>query len=222
LAVTILGTADVGVQMSSDPSEHQNVRQIAFIGRVARLVRLLRFKLFSELNAMVHGVVIGLRVLFWAVVLVGFFIYCIGLFCRSTLGNIPGNDARNDDYRYGFRTLGWSMFTLFRCFTDGCSADNGTPLQVHLADEFGVPFMVVYVFVFLFVTFGIFNLIMAIFIDYVMLASRRRSQESRGSNALEMQNKLRDFILNMSLRTEGLAPQKPSIRGAYKRLNRWF
>merc|ERR1712045_510001 len=57
------------------------------------------------------------------------------------------------------------MFTVFRCFTDGCSASDGTPLPVHFMDSYGPFFALVWVFCTLFVMFGLFNLIMAIFVE---------------------------------------------------------
>merc|ERR1719410_751179 len=149
---------------------------------------------------MVHGTLVSLRILFWAVVLLAFFIYSMGLLMRSTVGSRAGEGNKYFD---SFRSLHWSIFTLFRCLADGCSAGEGAPLHVHLAEEFGVGFMVLYVCMFLFGTFCILHLIMALFIDYVIVASRRRSQEARGNNALEMQNKLKDVICAMLVKTRG-------------------
>jgi hypothetical protein len=167
---------------------------------------------------MVHGVFLGLRVLFWAIVLLGCFIYCMGVFVRRTIGNVEQGNKYFDD----FRSLPWAMFTLFRCFTDGCSAIDGTPLHVHLAKELGLVFVVVYIFVFLFVTVGIFNLIMGIFIDNVFTASRRRSQLSRGENALEMENKLKETLYDMSMRTPGQTRRKSKFEHACRSLRSWF
>jgi len=185
-------------------------------------MRVLRFKIFSELKTMVNGVLNGMRVLFWAVVLLGFFIYCFGVFLRRTLGTMEPDDREARKYFQNFATLPWAMFTLFRCFTDGCSAPDGTPLQVHLAQELGLAFMAVYVLAFLFVTIGIFNLIMGIFIDNVFTASRRRSQLSRGNNALEMQNQLKDTLCNMSMRTPGVTRRKTRIEKAFDSVKNWW
>merc|ERR1712232_1379367 len=59
--------------------------------RLARLVRLLRFKVFYELKMMIQGVFAGLRVLSWAVVLLFFFVYALGVAIRMTIGSgAPG------------------------------------------------------------------------------------------------------------------------------------
>eukprot|EP00930_Biecheleria_cincta_P020162 TRINITY_DN15223_c0_g1_i2.p1 TRINITY_DN15223_c0_g1~~TRINITY_DN15223_c0_g1_i2.p1 ORF type:complete len:101 (-),score=13.21 TRINITY_DN15223_c0_g1_i2:7-309(-) len=57
-----------------------------------------------------------------------------------------------------FQSLSAAMFTLFRCFTDGCSAYDGTPLSERLREEFGIAFSVGYVLIMMLVTVGIFNM----------------------------------------------------------------
>merc|ERR1740139_71329 len=104
------------------------------LARLARLVRLLRFKAFAELKMMVEGVFSGIRVLCWAIALLGMCIFLLGTICRMTIG----------DNRAEFATLTRSMLTLFRCFTDGCSAYDGTPLQGHLHAAYGVKWVLAY------------------------------------------------------------------------------
>lgn len=168
--------------------------KMARLGRLARLVRLLRFKIFEQLKMMIQGVIAGLRVLFWAVVLLFFFIYLLGVLLRKTMGD---SDVHHYVVHQSFESVPRAMFTLFRCFTDGCTAYDGTPLQVHLFDYYGAYFMLAYILIFLFVTMGIFNLIMAIFIDNVMEASVRRKQEERGASANEMELALKELIAKL-------------------------
>jgi len=175
--------------------------KMARLGRLARLVRVLRFKIFNELKSMIQGVLAGLRVLFWAIVLFFFFIYLVAVVVRKTMG-----EAVHPDHGYvrhkSFETVPVSMFTLFRCFTDGCTAYDGTPLTSHLYDYYGFSFMFGYMLIYLFVTIGIFNLIMAIFIDNVMEASLLRKKEELGANAGCMELKLKELIAKLSLRRE--------------------
>jgi len=178
--------------------------KMARLGRLARLIRVLRFKIFNELKSMVQGVLAGLRVLFWAIVLLFFFIYLLGVVMRKTVG-----DAEHPDHEYSrhksFETVPISMFTLFRCFTDGCTSYDGTPLQSHLYEYYGFAFMFGYMLVYMFVTIGIFNLIMAIFIDNVMDASMQRKKEELGASAVRLECKLKELI-------EQLANRKKSVQ----------
>jgi len=182
--------------------------RMARFGRLARLVRILRFKIFQELKTMVYGVIAGLRVLFWAIVLLVFFIFLAGVIMRRTVGSSE-NPEHEYATRQAFETVPMAMFTLFRCFTDGCSAYDGTPLQVHLYGYFGSGFTVAYMLTYLFVTLGIFNLIMALFIDNVMEASLHRRKAELGANAERMERKLEGLIYKLIGKTpqaNGLSP----------------
>merc|ERR1719272_1932440 len=90
--------------------------------RLGRLVRVLRFKFFEDLRTMVLGVVAGTMVLFWAIILLLFVIYFLAVF----LNNLFGDEEEE------FKNVPVAMLTVFRCYTDGCSAYNGTPLTVRL------------------------------------------------------------------------------------------
>ena len=88
------------------------------LARLGRIIRLLKFKIFQELKLMIQGVFTGLRVLFWAVVLLFGMVYLLGVVSRTLFNEEPE-----------FRTVPRAMFTSFRCFTDGCSTYEGAPLQ---------------------------------------------------------------------------------------------
>merc|ERR1711982_220654 len=93
-----------------------------------------------------------------------------------------------------FSSLNISMLTLFRCLTDGCSAHDGTPLQKHLHDRYGHFFIAIYYVVYLSVTIGIFNLIMAIFIEAVLAAGVKRTQQQLGEQRAKMEHAIKTFL----------------------------
>jgi len=70
-----------------------------------------------------------------------------------------------------------SMFTIFRCFTGDCSSPNGTPMIIPLWETIGPLLVIGYVFTFLFVTFGVFNLIMAIFVENTLEYARHNEEK---------------------------------------------
>jgi len=158
--------------------------KIVRLGRLTRLVRLLRFKIFNELKMMVQGIVSGLRVLFWAIVLLFFVVYTLGVVGRKLFG----------DTHKEFSTVPAATFSMFRCFTDGCSAYDGTPLHEALRESYGGLFTIMYFLTFLFVTIGIFNLIMAIFIENVAQAALRRKTRELSDNAAKHERHLRQAI----------------------------
>ena len=78
-------------------------------------------------------------------------------------------------------------------------------LAVQLQDHGGV-FMFGYILLFLFVTIGIFNLIMAVFIDNVADGSTKKRQRELGENAPRTEwvlaSSLRQIIMTNVLRKE--------------------
>ncbi|CAE7555993.1 CACNA1F [Symbiodinium natans] len=166
------------------------------LARLGRIIRLLKFKIFQELKLMIQGVFTGLRVLFWAVVLLIISMYLLGVITKTIFA----------DFHEEFSTVPAAMFTWFRCFTDGCSAYDGTPLQEKVRKEFGGIFMLAYILLFLFVTIGIFNLIMAVFIDNVADGSTKKRQRQLGQNAAKTEwmiaSVLRRIILTKILRKD--------------------
>jgi len=142
------------------------------LARLARLVRLMRFRMFRELKLMVLGLFSGLRALAWAIVLLMFTIYTFGVLMRLT-SDLPEFSSMSD-----------SMFTLFRCFvTDGCVSYDGTPLPEKLRSDMGIPFFIMYILTTMVIGVGLFNLIMAVFIDNVLKSQGQRKLKEIGDTS---------------------------------------
>lgn len=179
------------------------------LARLGRIVRLLKFKIFAELKLMIQGVFTGLRVLLWAIVLLLLLLYLLGIIGRTLLSHIPE-----------FNSVPAAMFTAFRCFTDGCSSYDGKPLQELIRqqltqDGLGGLFMMLYILLFLFVTIGIFNLIMAVFIDNVNEGGVKKKQRNLGATAAKTEYKLtsffRDKFMLMLENNRGSVAQRRSV-----------
>jgi len=149
--------------------------------RLVRLIRLLR--VFKELSLLVFGLIGGLRTLFWAIMLLLVVIFIIGVFCTQMF--------RDEEFPYKqelFGSVFHSMFTIFRCLTDGCASVDGRPLNVVLQIKYGWYFVLPYVLLFMIVVFGLFNLIISVFVEStllnakgndVKLAARRKRQQAQ-------------------------------------------
>lgn len=160
------------------------------LARITKLMRLLRFKIFKELLLMVKGVISGLRTLFWAVILLFIVIAILGYITRQTIGtwcsekNMDRNmsegenswctdEVLRDQGQQLFGTVVAASFTTLRCFTEGCASATGTPLLVHVwNNRYGEWLVLIYVLSFLSVTFGLFNLIMAVFVENTAEAAK--------------------------------------------------
>eukprot|EP00927_Polykrikos_kofoidii_P021741 TRINITY_DN20495_c0_g1_i4.p1 TRINITY_DN20495_c0_g1~~TRINITY_DN20495_c0_g1_i4.p1 ORF type:complete len:598 (-),score=84.10 TRINITY_DN20495_c0_g1_i4:57-1850(-) len=160
------------------------------MAKLLRLVRLMRFHVFTELKNIITGLFSGLRVLIWSQVLLCLIIYLGAIFMTNMLGKSHPE----------FSTVPASMLTLFRCFTDGCAAYDGTPLQARLFREFGAIIFVGWVVSYLFVTFGIFNLIMALFIEHVLDAQTRRRRFDINERSDGVYIRLQEIMTEMGTR----------------------
>jgi len=140
------------------------------LSRSARLLRLFEFEIFRELLTMLRGLVSGLRTLIWAFVLLLFPIYALGLALTSILGHRDDVDPAVASVAANVPT---SMFFVFRCTVGDCSLEDGTPAILTLSKQYGWVYGMVYILTTMIVTFGIFNLIMATFVDNALSAARR-------------------------------------------------
>lgn len=72
-----------------------------------------------------------------------------------------------------FRNVPVSFFTVFRCIVGSdCAQEDGRPLFWHVAYHHGWGFALLYLFSTFFITFGLFNVIVAIFVENVVAAAR--------------------------------------------------
>ncbi|CAJ1370282.1 unnamed protein product, partial [Effrenium voratum] len=167
-----------------------SVIKVARLARLLRVIRTLSFDIFADLRLILLGVLSGLRVLFWAIVLLLLLIYVFGI------GMATIADAEDE-----FSTLPASMFTIFRCLTEGCTAYDGTPLPEKLrrntfANSGGL-FMISYILVFMLVSVGLFHLIMAIFLDNVSRQQTLRKQKELAETALKTEVAIKRAVVKV-------------------------
>merc|ERR1719171_3077227 len=79
-----------------------------------------------------------------------------------------------------------SMFTAFRCIVIGdCTAKNGTPIFPNLVNQHGWGYGVAYCFTSVCMTFGLFNVIVAVYVENTMSAAKN-------NELLQRQRRLED------------------------------
>jgi len=113
-------------------------------------------------------------------------------FCASAHLNIYGPKL--------FSSLSRSCFTAFRCLTEGCNSYDGTPLLLHVyeASWAGSAIVGFYVLAYLAVTFGLFNLILGVFVESTMESAKndeRKRRRMQGKEHLRVAKKLQRFVL---------------------------
>jgi len=90
------------------------------------------------------------------------------------------------------------MFNVFRCFmSDGVLVD-GTPLVGHLEKKYGVLFVLPYTLVTLFIVFGIFNLIAAIFVENVIESAKAKRELAEESDRMRVAQTIRALLFKFT------------------------
>eukprot|EP00811_Abedinium_folium_P036419 NODE_9129_length_1445_cov_4.131259.p1 GENE.NODE_9129_length_1445_cov_4.131259~~NODE_9129_length_1445_cov_4.131259.p1 ORF type:complete len:365 (+),score=85.47 NODE_9129_length_1445_cov_4.131259:78-1097(+) len=88
---------------------------------------------------------------------------------------------------------------VFRCSIGDCTSSAGLPLVGMMTDAYGWPFSIAYAFLTLFVTFGVFNLIMAIYLENT-LASAKSQDISEIKQRMErhrVAKALKEFLMKV-------------------------
>eukprot|EP00931_Biecheleriopsis_adriatica_P031735 TRINITY_DN18578_c0_g1_i1.p1 TRINITY_DN18578_c0_g1~~TRINITY_DN18578_c0_g1_i1.p1 ORF type:complete len:630 (-),score=98.30 TRINITY_DN18578_c0_g1_i1:100-1989(-) len=171
---------------SADLSSYVLLRILRLV-RVCRVIRMMRFGAVKELRVIIEGIFSGIRVLFWAIMLLFFTVYIVAVCVRILL----------PEYEE-FASVSAAIMTTFRCFTGSCDSADGLPLQDILRINHGFGFTIVYMAVFLFVSLGIFNLIMAVFLDSVLSEQTARNLEDIGSRTEEMEIRISNVIATLA------------------------
>jgi len=134
------------------------------VARLPRVVRIFRLRRMREFHLMAKGLLGGLNTLFWAVILLFFFIYIFAVFAMTACQS----SAQDQEAARLFGSLPEAFLTTFRCFTGDCTTSDGKPIVLLLTRLYGSPFVLSYLASKIFVTFGLFNLIMAIYIEHTL------------------------------------------------------
>merc|ERR1712216_1102730 len=186
--------------------------------RITRIVRLCRLDMFRDLMVMINGALGGVRTLFWAFVLISVPMYGVAVVLRETLGTpaVPGAEL---PYPLdAFHSVPSAFFVVFRAVVSQDDADRlGRPLFLQVNENHGWVFGVGYCFVMLFMCFGLFNVIVAIFVDNVVSAAKFNDQ-------VKMQHRLQDqrfFADKMAELTELIWLTCPTVAEACGPVNQF-
>jgi hypothetical protein len=178
------------VQLDAQDLQNVVLLRMLRLFRLARLIKTLRLPIFKELHLMLMGLISGIQVLLWAVVMLVAFIYVIALVLNKLLFEEPE-----------FRSVISTMATLFRCFTDGCTDYNGAPLPERLMRDHGAPIFVAYSLAYILVAVGVFNLFTALFIDNVTTSQAARKQQDLSDSSDGVEIALKEALLKLVLQT---------------------
>lgn len=202
----LTSTVDIILTYATDSvadSPTQLLRAIR-LARLTRMFRVFRLKFIKELQLMIKGLVGGLRTLVLAFALLFVVLYIIAVFATITIGRGADLD-RLDGLRSLFRSVPSTMFTAFRCYSGECISEDGLPVALLLADEFGLVFVLLYVAGYMLVTMGIFNVILAVYVDITMKAAREneaRTSEQHEREPIRVARLTRELVKKFKIAVE--------------------
>jgi len=166
--VFVMATLEVGVSiinlLQGIPAHKTSLSMVRIVRmcRITRLVRLIRFSLFKDLLMMINGMIGGMRTLFWSMILIVLPLYAVAVLLRDSVGTNKNIDSLDN-----------AMFTVFRCFVSGdCSDSDGRPIVVSLIKESGTLYGIGYCIISLLMTFGLFNVIIALYVENTVAAAK--------------------------------------------------
>ncbi|CAE7739884.1 Cacna1a [Symbiodinium pilosum] len=180
-----ISTIDIVVHLAGSPTDisSASLLRLCRLIRLVRIVKVFRVKMMRDLRLMVKGLLAGVRTLLLAFVLLFAVLYVIAGFATMTIGSAERTVEMG--FHGYFDNIPTSMFTAFRCFTGECINDDGRPLQTMLATEYGFIFVFFYVASYMLVTMGIFNVILAVYVDITMKAAKESDAQGADQNKRE-------------------------------------
>mmetsp|Transcript_56803 Transcript_56803/g.178402 ORF Transcript_56803/g.178402 Transcript_56803/m.178402 type:complete len:743 (-) Transcript_56803:104-2332(-) len=137
--------------------------------RLVKLLRILRLPVFCDLLMMVNGAFGSWRTLLYSAVLIFIPLYCVSLIFLETLGPYASRGHGADKFAH----LDQAFFTMFLCTVSSeCVSEEGKPIFVLITNEFGWIFGMIYCLVQFLMTFGLFNVIVAIYVENTVSAAK--------------------------------------------------
>eukprot|EP00928_Gymnodinium_smaydae_P036310 TRINITY_DN2539_c0_g1_i1.p1 TRINITY_DN2539_c0_g1~~TRINITY_DN2539_c0_g1_i1.p1 ORF type:complete len:591 (-),score=98.65 TRINITY_DN2539_c0_g1_i1:293-2065(-) len=168
----VVENKDTAASGSNAPSA--SLFRIIRLGKLVRIIRLLKAPVFKDLLAMMQGMLGGMVTLGWSLILFVITVYVMALIFREAFGR----QFREHVYDY-FNSVPRSMFTTFRCSFGDCSDRNGVPIFEFVTQEYGPVYSWMYCLFVFFVSIGLFNVISAIFVESTVAAASAMQAEKR-------------------------------------------
>lgn len=188
--------ADVALSAFPNAGRIATIVRLLRLSRIVRAVRLMRMtKFVRPLRKMLHALWAACATLVWAVILLLCFLLLFALvFVTGTNAYTGSTELGSSDQSELQRSLmsfygsvPKSMYTLFLCISGGISwGEPMAPLALLDIEWFFVGSFLLYI---LFMTFGVLNILVAVFVDSAMQASMQ-DHEMRGVELREAKHAL--------------------------------
>lgn len=187
--LVLMAIAELGLQLQ-DPTPLEsagsnfNILRTLRLTRIARILRVCRLRIFTELVIMINGAIGGMRTLLWSLALVAIPLYAVSLLMYDSIGGFADNGLGAET----FRTLPLAWFTMFRCtVASDCANSQGQPIALLVSENYGWGYGLIFCTTTILMTFGLFNVIAAIFVENTLAAAKSNSVLNKRQRLLDTQ-----------------------------------
>eukprot|EP00746_Dinoflagellata_sp_MGD_P083605 gnl/MRDRNA2_/MRDRNA2_33263_c0_seq1.p1 gnl/MRDRNA2_/MRDRNA2_33263_c0~~gnl/MRDRNA2_/MRDRNA2_33263_c0_seq1.p1 ORF type:complete len:913 (-),score=170.67 gnl/MRDRNA2_/MRDRNA2_33263_c0_seq1:20-2758(-) len=218
--IVLLAWIDIILKWTLEDTDLSNVTVLRVIrlGRLSRTIRLV--PLLKELYLMIEGLVQAVRTLLSAMVLLAVIIYIVSILLTIVVGTKGGKGDALPYRDQLFSTVPRSMWTVFRCVSGmGCDNYDESALTHQLTEIYGPGFTIIFCFIFVVINFGLFNLVMALIVEYSVQNAKfldRKVAAARHKERMHIASKLRELVRQFctieNVTTNLAQSQKPGLR----------
>mmetsp|Transcript_81772 Transcript_81772/g.144339 ORF Transcript_81772/g.144339 Transcript_81772/m.144339 type:complete len:670 (+) Transcript_81772:35-2044(+) len=224
--LVILGLILTLAEVGEGPGRVLVINRGLRLVRLAKVMKLADIPFFHSFANLLSGLVVGLPWLIWVLLLLGCFIYVSAVMLRSfVLAVVPGDildvcgGSADSIAMQDFQThqgickpshmyaaeycpnVSGCMLTIFRCAIGDCTSQAGRSLTAILSDGWGFEFDFFYAISMTCITFGLFNIITAMFIEATLSGLRKMDEEVKTSRLTDGQflsRKIKELAQNIT------------------------
>jgi len=150
--------------------------------RITKVLRVCRLGMFADLLMMINGAIGSFKTLLYSVFLITVPLYVVSLFFHELLSEYSDEHLGAEE----FGSLSLTIFNIFRCIiANECTNREGKPIFLRIVENYGWQYGLTYCFTVTFMTFGLFNVIVAIYVENIVTAAKFNSRQSKRKRLLD-------------------------------------
>mmetsp|Transcript_51600 Transcript_51600/g.122787 ORF Transcript_51600/g.122787 Transcript_51600/m.122787 type:complete len:738 (+) Transcript_51600:39-2252(+) len=179
----ILAWIEVGFVIAfDDTTSGTNLLQLVRLARIIKVLRVCRLGMFADMLMMINGAIGSFKTLLYSIFLITLPLYVVSLFFHELLREHSNEGLGAEE----FETLALSIFNIFRCIiANECANPDGKPIFSRVVSNYGWGYGLVYCFTVTFMTFGLFNVIVAIYVENIVTAAKLTARRSKRKRLLD-------------------------------------
>jgi hypothetical protein len=152
------------------------ILRVCRLSKLVRLVRLVRVPELDYVEVILCRLSAGMKSMKGSIVLLSVSVWCTAVLATQFIGE----DHASDDQRFPgfnkerdilFSDVFRSFLSVFRCINGDCSMSNGSSMIIWFSQAYGVFFAMPYFACIIIYSYGMLNLVMALFVESTLRES---------------------------------------------------